>query len=301
MLIRERSVVTAEGTTRPSTPEEARLGEWTRRLAVPRHRILHRRQNRWVGDELARAFEAAGFAVRFQGEYGNVVALPRGASGEKLPFVAAHYDSVPFCPGADDNASGLAVMLECARVLGDREEKVGFVAFNAEEDGLLGSQDFVRSGLEALPCTVGSVHVLEMVGYRQRNAGESQPLPFPWLPDRLKTPDFLGLVARGATNRLVDAALDSAAAPNLRVLGVKTWGPLHRLFPDLARSDHFPFWNAGLSALLWTDTGNFRNPNYHRPSDTPDTLDYAFMRDVAELVCALIVLERRTTALSRGR
>ncbi len=102
----------------------------------------------------------------------------------------------------------------------------------------------------------------------------------------------MGLVAKGATNRLIDAALDSKAAPKLRVLGAKTWGPLHRLFPDLARSDHFPFWNAGLSALLWTDTGNFRNPNYHRPSDTPDTLDYAFMRDVAELVCALVSLPR---------
>jgi hypothetical protein len=77
------------------------------------------------------------------------------------------------------------------------------------------------------------------------------------------------------------------------VLGAKTWGPLYRLFPDLARSDNFPFWSAGLAALLWTDTGDFRNPNYHRPTDTPDTLDYEFMRDVAQLVCALIVAERR--------
>ena len=299
LMIRERSVVTGRGTVHRSSPEEARLSEWTRRLAVPRHRVLHRRQNRWVREELARAFEAAGFGVRLQGEYENLVALPEGARGESLPLVAAHYDSVPFCPGADDNASGLAVMLECARVLGKGQAKVGFVAFNAEEDGLLGSQDFVRSGLGSLPCTVSSVHVLEMVGYRPGHSKERQALPFPWLPDRLKTPDFLGLVAKGATNRLIDAALDSEAAPKLRVLGAKTWGPLHRLFPDLARSDHFPFWNAGLSALLWTDTGNFRNPNYHRPSDTPDTLDYAFMRDVAELVCALIVAEQRPSGSYR--
>ncbi len=84
LVIRERSVVTNEGTVHRSAPEEARLSEWTRRLAVPRHRVLHRRENRWVGEELARAFEAAGFGVRFQGEYGNLVALPEGASGERL-------------------------------------------------------------------------------------------------------------------------------------------------------------------------------------------------------------------------
>ena len=71
------------------------------------------------------------------------------------------------------------------------------------------------------------------------------------------------------------------------LVAAKTWGPLHRVFPDLTRSDHFPFWNAGLPAVLWTDTGNFRNPNYHRATDTPDTLDYGFMREVAELICAL--------------
>jgi hypothetical protein len=56
----------------------------------------------------------------------------------------------------------------------------------------------------------------------------------------------------------------------------------------MGRSDHLPFWNAGLPAVLWTDTGNFRNPHYHRASDTPATLDYAYMRDVAELVCDVV-------------
>jgi hypothetical protein len=299
LTIRERSERAVSTYASADSPERERLREWTHRLAIPRHLTLHRRQNRWVGEELARAFEAAGFAAHFQGKYGNVVALPRGASGEVLPFVSAHYDSVPFCPGADDNASGLAVMLECARVLGKSGEKVGFVAFNAEEDGLLGSRDFVERGVAELPCALGSVHVLEMVGFRRREPAGEQGLPFPWLPARFKRPDFLGLVAKGATNRLIDAALASEAAPKLRVLGAKTWGPLHRLFPDVSRSDHFPFWNAGLSALLWTDTGNFRNPNYHCPSDTPDTLDYAFMRDVAELVCALVVAERRASGSPR--
>ncbi|MFO0668592.1 MAG: M28 family peptidase [Polyangiaceae bacterium] len=78
------------------------------------------------------------------------------------------------------------------------------------------------------------------------------------------------------------------AAPGLRVLGAKTWGPMHRVFPDLTQSDHFAFWQRGLPATLWTDTAYFRNPNYHQPTDTPDTLDYAFMRDVAELLVAVV-------------
>jgi hypothetical protein len=299
LTIRERAERGAAGVQPLLAPGVDRLREWTERLAVPRHFSRHHRQNHWVGEELARAFEASGFVAQFQGEYRNVVALPKGADGEKISFVAAHYDSVPFCPGADDNASGLAVMLECARVLGAAKEKVGFIAFNAEEDGLLGSRDFVRSGLDALPCELGAVHVLEMVGFRRRGISDAQSLPFPWLPERLRTPDFVGLIAKGATNRLIDRALASPVAPSLRVLGAKTWGPLHRLFPDLARSDHFPFWSAGISALLWTDTGNFRNPNYHRPSDTPETLDYEFMRDVGELVCALIAAERPASGSRR--
>ena len=63
------------------------------------------------------------------------------------------------------------------------------------------------------------------------------------------------------------------------------------LVPDLGRSDHAPFWDAELPAVLWTDTGNFRNPNYHAVTDTPDTLDYAFMSEVAHLVCRMA--ERR--------
>jgi hypothetical protein len=117
----------------------------------------------------------------------------------------------------------------------------------------------------------------------------------PWVPPRLKTPDFIGLVAKAQSNATADRALSQAAAPALRVLAAKSWGPLHRLLPDLARSDHFPFWNAGLPALLWTDTGNFRNPHYHQPTDTPDTLDFGFMRQVTELLCALTSDEARGT------
>src|SRR5262249_3386801 len=105
---------------------------------------------------------------------------------------------------------------------------------------------------------------------------------------KLKVPDFIGVIANGRSNAMADSALSSLAAPGLRLLAAKTWGPLHRLLPDLTRSDHFPFWNADVPAVLWTDTANFRNPHYHRATDTPDTLDYRFMQQVAELLCSVV-------------
>ena len=279
-------------------PEAARLKAWVERLAVPRHIFANARGNAWVREELASAFERCDLSVQLQGQYRNVVALPRQSRQSRLSrqppvtFVAAHYDAVPDCPGADDNASALAVMLECARVLADSGAPLGFIAFNAEEDGLLGSRDFVASLLPELRPRMRSVHVLEMVGFRGGALRADVPaLPLPWVPPSLAVPDYLALVAKGASNATVDDAVASLAGHGLRLLAAKTWGPLHRWIPDLARSDHFPFWDAGLPAVLWTDTGNFRNPHYHRLTDTPDTLDYAFMREVAALLCDVVAKE----------
>lgn len=302
LRIRERIVSSGDVHLLPRgvAPEEERLRWWVERLAVPRHIFANARNNAWVRDELATAFERCDLAVEIQGQYRNVVALPRYTAETPVTFVVAHYDSVPGCPGADDNASGLAVMLECARVLARNAPPlpVGFIAFNAEEDGLLGSLDFVRTALPALSIDVRVAHVLEMVGFRD---GSAKCEPIPWAPSSLEVPDFIGLVAKGRANAIVDSALCTSAAPGLRLMTAKTWGPLHRLLPDLARSDHFPFWNAGLPAVLWTDTGNFRNPHYHRTTDTPDTLDYDFMRDVAELLCAVLAKDASPSTIARKR
>jgi Zn-dependent M28 family amino/carboxypeptidase len=273
-------------TPQAGAPDEVRLRQWVERLAVPRHRHANARNNAWVRDQVATALRNCGFEVQIQGCHRNVVAFPPGAE-RPLVAVAAHYDGVPHCPGADDNASGLAVMLECARVLAasGRTGSTAFLAFNAEEDQLAGSRDFVANGLKELPWSIRLVHVLEMVGFRSA-AAPPEKLPFPWTPACLKVPDFIGLIAKGPSNRAAARAATSSAAPGLHVVAARTWGPLHRWFPDLSRSDHFPFWSEGLPALLWTDTGNFRNPNYHRASDTPDTLDYRFMREVTELLCS---------------
>ena len=286
MGIQERRATT-EVTTRLTTDgaDASLLRDWVNRLAIPRHFSVNRQNNIWVRTLITRTLEKLGFDVHLQGRFHNIVALPRQGSAESLTLIAAHYDSVPNCPGADDNASGLAVLLECARMLGPHS-KIGFVAFNAEEDGLLGSSDFVERGMNEMPPIV-AVHVLEMVGYRDI-ASRGERLPLPWIPRSLRVPDFIGLIAQGSSNAVVDVAAVSVVSPELRVVAAKTWRPIHRLFPDLTRSDHFPFWRAGFRAVLWTDTGNFRNPHYHQASDTPSTLDYPFMRDVANLLCDVV-------------
>ena len=105
------------------------------------------------------------------------------------------------------------------------------------------------------------------------------------MPD---TGDFLGLLGSGGSNRMVDELVRRAEAeiPELRAVGLKTYCGVDRLLPVLHRSDHSPFWKAGVPSVLWTDTAEFRNPNYHGSGDLPGTLDFGFMRQVTELLLA---------------
>jgi Zn-dependent M28 family amino/carboxypeptidase len=113
-------------------------------LSQPRHYHAESHSNRrcaqWISDE----FKALGYNTHFQGRYKNVVALPAIHTSDTVVLVGAHYDSVPGTPGTDDNASGMAALLECARLMANQghSRPTAFVAFNREEDGLLGSADF---------------------------------------------------------------------------------------------------------------------------------------------------------------
>ena len=103
--------------------------------------------------------------------------------------------------------------------------------------------------------------------------------------------NFLAILGNQYSNALVDATLKKAKSylPTLPVLGLKTYFGLENVFTVLKRSDHAPFWHAKMSATMWTDTAEFRNPNYHWLTDTPETLDYTFLRQVTQLliVCVL--------------
>lgn len=260
-------------------------------IAVPRHATAESAENQKIADWIARELASFGYEVKLQGKYGNVVAVPSGVQGPLL-LVGAHYDSVPGCPGADDNASAVAAMLGCARAIAGLNSDVGFVAFNREEDGLLGSLDFVAELTGQKTFEIAGCHVLEMVGYSS-DEPHSQRIP-PGLPIQIPTTgNFLGVLGNRISSKMIDDILSSGQTylPDFHVIGLKLFLGLENLLPDLTRSDHVSFWLNGIPATMWTDTADFRNPNYHRRSDTPDTLDYGFIANVTKLLTATVLTE----------
>jgi Zn-dependent M28 family amino/carboxypeptidase len=272
---------------RSVSPESLRAH--VERLAFPRHYVAERQANRRARDLLIGLLREFGCTPVLQGAWDNIVATIGPADGIPRLLLGAHYDSVPCTPGADDNASAVAVCLECARLL--QQQGLGstlIVLFNREEDGLLGSRDFVEHLPSHPAWVVAEAHVFEMVGFCTRTPG-SQRLP-PGLPG-IAGPDvgdFLALLANRDSNALAESLLGLAATyvPQSPVLALKIYLGLERYFSHLLRSDHAPFWQAGIPSIMWTDTSEFRNPHYHCASDTPDTLDYDFLAQVTRLALA---------------
>ena len=276
---------------------EHRLRELVEALSIPRNYFREPADNRRIARWIAEGLTALGLRTHLQGPYANVVAMTRAAAERPSVLIGAHYDSVARSPGADDNASAVAAMMHCAELLAhhDSELALCFVAFNCEENGLRGSADFAANFLPTSPLTIRLAHVLEMVGYCDHRSG-SQTRPS-GLPIRIpKTGDFLGLLANHRSRRAASRVLRLARSylPDFRVLSLKVYFRLERKFPVLLRSDHASFWECGVPSLLWTDTSEFRNPHYHRASDTPETLDYGYLKRVTQLlaVAALSDAER---------
>jgi Zn-dependent M28 family amino/carboxypeptidase len=215
---------------------------------------------------------------------------PKGAgSRETRPplIVAAHYDTVAGSPGANDNASGLAVLLEAARALREHScsREVRFIAFCLEEEQLLGSRGYVAHLREGGQALCGAI-VLECVGYASREPG-SQRVP-PGIPIAVPSVgDFLAVVGNNASSSLLSAFEQAAnrAVPALKTAALLVPGN-GEMLRDCRRSDHAAFWDAGYPALMLTDTAEFRSPHYHRPTDRLDTLDPDFLTLVARAVVA---------------
>ncbi len=203
-------------------------------------------------------------------------------------IIAAHYDTVPDSPGADDNASALAVMLETARALLDTrlDREIHFIGFCLEEEDLLGSLAYTAE-LKAREETITGAIVLECVGYTDDREG-SQTIP-PNLPMTLPSVgDFLGIVGNTGSASLV-RAIDRtmrAHVPALKTISLVVPGN-GEVLPDTRRSDHAAFWLRGYPAVMLTDTANFRNPHYHRATDTPETLDLPFMDRLVRALTAV--------------
>lgn len=231
---------------------------------------------------MVRARRAACTAAR-----GRCCGTSRPGIQQRRERTKAGYDAVPGTPGADDNAGAVAVLLAAARAIG-RHEEVCYVAFDGEECGFVGSRALVeRLGSHRLE----QVHVLEMVGFTSK-APNSQRSPIPMIP----TPtvgDFLGLVGTHRSRHVLDHALARAGHSAIPTYGLylpdMPLAAMRTMVPHAFRSDHGPFWSEGIPALMWTDTAEFRNPNYHQPTDTPETLDDAFMAEVTRLLIHVVL------------
>ena len=227
--------------------------------------------------------------------YRNVVATKdpdRPSQGGELPplLIGAHYDTVSGSPGADDNASGLVVLLEVASQLSTQLllRPVWLVAFCLEEQDRLGSQAFAAR-LEAERRELAGAIILECVGFARSEAGTQQAPP--GVPITIPTQgDFLAIVGNEASRPLV-LQLEQEThrhAAQLKTLSLVVPGRGEAM-PHTRRSDHASFWDAGYPAVVLTDTANFRNPHYHRETDTVDTLNLEFLSNVAAAVTATAI------------
>lgn len=260
--------------------DEQRIHDHIASIAEPRSSYASPEQKQATVDYVQSELESYGYPVELQpvtfggDTFPNIVATQEGTTcPERVFVVGAHYDSVPDAPGADDNASGVAGMLEIARALADTPlpATVWFVGFAMEENGLVGSYNMAQDAQTAGTPIVGMMS-LEMIGYTRADG------------------DFIVVLGNTASVRLTDSArrANEQDVPELPMAIVNLLGNGEEQ-PDSRRSDHAPFWDAGYQAVIVTDTANFRNPNYHQPSDTLDTLDLPFATNVTKAMLATTV------------
>ena len=279
-------------------PDPVRLEADVRALSVVRHPVAAPEALAAAEDYVALELGSAGLRVERQlfewnrTEFHNVVATCEGREPDRpMVVVGAHFDTRAETPGADDNASGVAAMLEVARMLrGSRlAATVQLVGFNLEElqrrpvHYALGSRAYARWLRERRQRVAGAL-VLEMLGFTQPRQGA--PPGARLFADVPRTGDFLSAVGDRQSRALL-AAFERAARPHVPIsvltVPLRGW-----LLPDTRRSDNCRFWDAGYPALMVTDTADFRNPHYHRTSDTPDTLDYVFLTRATAAVEAAV-------------
>jgi Zn-dependent M28 family amino/carboxypeptidase len=202
-------------------------------------------------------------------------------SHQPVLLITAHYDSVIGSPGADDNATGVAVLLELAKYFSTQTTRfpLRLIAFDFEEFALLGSKAYVEL-LQQLRQKVRLMLNLEMLGYCDARPG-SQRYPPGLSSFYPSTGNFIALV--GNLRTIPDLI---QIRRHLRQAGALCeWLPVPfagHIVPDTRRSDHASFWDAGYSAILVTDTSNLRNPNYHTANDTVATLDLEFLTAVCQ-------------------
>ncbi len=250
----------------------------------------------WCNDRLNQAADyiqsvliGLGYRVstqEFQVEAGtvrNIEAERKGSSvPEEIIIIGAHYDSVIGSPGANDNASGIAAVIEIARLLADKKlsRTLRFVAFVNEEPPFfeteqMGSRVYAARSHQRKE-NIAAMLSLETIGYYSDDAG-SQKYPFPFRYFYPNIGNFIGFVSNLSSGKLLRQVIASfrkhTAFPSE---GVAAPGWL----TGIGWSDHAAFWQEGYPAIMITDTAPFRYQHYHTRHDTPDQLDYDRMARV---------------------
>lgn len=260
-----------------------------------------------VQDRCAEVFEAAGFEVeRFAAEGAgiNVVGRRPGKDSELAPVVVgAHYDHIEGCVGADDNASGVAAVLELAEVLGGERSwsrSLVLACWDREETGLEGSTIWLDEELAAGREPALYIN-FDAVAYADATP-KSQRLPpgidllfaeqYRMLEEREFRADFIAVLADAGAHEPASRARVHAERLELpaAVLEVPAMLKNEAALADLRRSDHAPFWGHDIPAIFFSDTAEFRTDTYHctgRP-DTVETLDLAFAVKVVRVAAGLV-------------
>jgi Zn-dependent M28 family amino/carboxypeptidase len=262
----------------PLTAAEESLGDRLRRHVEV---LAKGERNRDL--ESPAAYIEAQLGPRAQSQYfrsgGRRVRNLELGAGELV--VGAHYDTVPGSPGADDNASGVAVLIELSKMV----EGIRFVAFANEEAPYflgeeMGSYVYARERGKGVRAMVS----LEMLGY-YRDAPGSQSYPPPlglFYPDRADFIAFVGdLGVYGFVRKAIGAFRRHACFPSEGLAAPS-------LIPGVSWSDHWSFRKHGIPAIMVTDTAFYRYPHYHLPGDTPEKLDYARMARVTTGLAAML-------------
>ncbi len=267
-------------------------------IASREHNYLHPAELEAAGSYIESVLRQIGYAVMTQRfardgrEVRNIEVELRGSGRpEEIVVVGAHYDSVMGAPGANDNGSGVAALLELARVMRDArpETTVRFVAFVDEEppffkSGSMGSQHYARRCREHGE-RIAAMFSLETIGYYSGKPG-SQHYPPPLHLFYPTTGNFLAFVAnlrsRALLHRAISAFRHNTAFPSEGIAAPA-------FVPGVDWSDHASFWEQGYPALMITDTALYRYPDYHAESDTPDKVGYEHLARVVTGLHAMLL------------
>jgi len=226
-------------------------------------------------------------------DYRNVLAYYGPEDGERL-VIGAHYDVHDDQPGADDNASAVAGLLEIARLLQEQKPKLNFridlVLYTLEEppafrSTAMGSYVHAQS-LKKAGLTVKGMICLEMIGYFS-DAPKSQEYPAGIMKAAYPTTgNFIAVVGPtgqlGFTRKVKKGMMSACGVDVVSINAPKS-------IPGIDFSDHQNYWDEGWDAVMITDTSFYRNKNYHQKTDTPDSLDYSRMGEVVKGVYAAAV------------